>query len=199
MQSKSSNYLWITGASRGIGLASVREFLKNDWNVVVLTRNLDPLKPIQKQYPNALHLVSFDLLDFSQQVLPSFPVDVLINNAGALINKPMKDITNDDLQRIYGINVFGPFQLINKLQSQFRSDTHVLNISSVGGVQGSVKFPGLTAYSSSKGALSILTECLQAEFQDSDSHLTVLPLVLYRQKCFKRPFQAMMRPSRQRI
>jgi len=129
MQSKTSKYLWITGASRGIGLASVREFLKNDWNVVVLTRNLDPLIPIQKQYPNALHLVSFDLLDFSQQVLPSFPVDVLINNAGALINKPMKDITNDDLQRIYGINVFGPFQLINKLQSQFRSDTHVLNIA----------------------------------------------------------------------
>jgi len=89
MQSKSSKYLWITGASRGIGIASVREFLKNDWNVVVLTRNLEPLKPIQKQYPNALHLVSFDLLDFSQQVLPSFPVDVLINNAGALINKPM--------------------------------------------------------------------------------------------------------------
>jgi len=176
MQSKSSKYLWITGASRGIGLASVREFLKNDWNVVVLTRNLDPLKPIQKQYPNALHLVSFDLLDFSQQVLPSFPVDVLINNAGALINKPMKDITYDDLQRIYGINVFGPFQLINKLQSQFRSDTHVLNISSVGGVQGSVKFPGLTAYSSSKGALSILTECLQAEFQDSDLAFNCLAL-----------------------
>ncbi len=176
MQSTTPKYAWITGASRGIGLSTVQEFLSNGWHVVVLTRNTDPLQELKEAYSDQLTVVSFDLLSFSKDDLPGFPVDVLINNAGALINKPMADISNEDLQRIYGINVFGPFQLINLLRDQFRQDTHVINISSVGGVQGSVKFPGLTAYSSSKGALSILTECLQAEFQDTKLAFNCLAL-----------------------
>ncbi|CAI8350070.1 MAG: Gluconate 5-dehydrogenase [Cryomorphaceae bacterium] len=176
MNTSTPKYAWITGASRGIGLSTAQEFLSNHWNVVVLTRNIKPLQQLQLEYPEQLTLISLDLLSFSKAELPNLPVDVLINNAGALINKPMSEISMEDLQRIYTINVFAPFQLINLLRDQFRPDTHIVNISSVGGVQGSVKFPGLTAYSSSKGALSILTECLQAEFQDTELAFNCLAL-----------------------
>ena len=93
------------------------------------------------------------------------PVDVLINNAGALVNKPLSEVTLVDLQKSYGVNVFGPYLLIQKLLPNFSKKAHIVNISSVGGVQGSVKFAGLSAYSSAKGAMNVLTECLQTEFE----------------------------------
>lgn len=168
MNPSPTKYAWITGASRGIGLATAKEFLSQNWHVVVLTRNTSALNDLAAANEH-LTVVSLDLNDFTAEQLPDFPVDVLINNAGALINKPFADISRDDLTHIYGINVFGPFQLVRFLLPQMTTDAHIINISSVGGVQGSVKFPGLTAYSSSKGALSLLTECLQAEFQEQNN------------------------------
>lgn len=168
MNPSPTKYAWITGASRGIGLATAKEFLAQNWHVVVLTRNTSALEELLTAYEH-LTLVTLDLNNFSAEQLPNYPVDVLINNAGALINKPFLQITREDLSYVYGINVFGPFQLTQFLLPQMSDDAHIINISSVGGVQGSVKFPGLTAYSSSKGALSLLTECLQAEFQEQNN------------------------------
>jgi NAD(P)-dependent dehydrogenase (short-subunit alcohol dehydrogenase family) len=158
--------VWITGASRGIGFEAVHAFLEEGHNVVVMTRNTDALSELAATFNDHLHLCKVDLLNLKDAVLPDVPVDVLINNAGALVNKPFETITQEDLQKVYGTNVFGPIQIIQKLMPQFSSQAHVVNISSVGGVTGSVKFPGLSAYSSSKGAMTILTECLQAEFGD---------------------------------
>lgn len=158
---------WITGGSRGIGLATVKEFLQKDWKVIVLTRNLDPLSELKEEHGANLELVAYDLQYPMQTSLPSDPVDVLIHNAGALVNKPMAQMTAEDLQFCYGINVFGPYLLTQRLLPQLTDRAHVVAISSVGGVQGSVKFPGLTNYSSSKGAINVLMECFQAEFADS--------------------------------
>ena len=158
--------VWITGGSRGIGLATVKEFLQKDWKVIVLTRNLDPLSELKEEYGSNLELVAYDLQHPMQTNLPSDPVDVLIHNAGALVNKPMAHMTAEDLQFCYGINVFGPYLLTQRLLSQLTDRAHVIAISSVGGVQGSVKFPGLTNYSSSKGAINVLMECFQAEFTE---------------------------------
>lgn len=160
---------WITGASRGIGKATAESFLKNGWRVVVLTRNIGALEDLKGAYSDTLYLEATDLMDLKESMLPNYPVDILINNAGALVNKPMEDISMDDLQLCYGTNVFGPYLLIQKLMPQFTQEAHIINISSVGGVQGSVKFPGLTAYSSSKGAINVLTECLQAEFEEQNN------------------------------
>ena len=158
---------WITGGSRGIGLATVKEFLQKDWKVIVLTRNLEPLSELKEEYGSNLELVAYDLQNPMLTKLPSDPVDVLIHNAGALVNKPMAQMTAEDLQFCYGINVFGPYLLTQRLLSQLTDRAHVIAISSVGGVQGSVKFPGLTNYSSSKGAMNVLMECFQAEFAES--------------------------------
>ena len=158
---------WITGGSRGIGLATVKEFLQKDWKVIVLTRNLDPLSELKEEYGANLELVAYDLQNPMETNLPSDPVDVLIHNAGALINKPMAQMTAEDLRFCYGINVFGPYLLTQRLLPQLTDCAHVVAISSVGGVQGTVKFPGLTNYSSSKGAMNVLMECFQAEFEDT--------------------------------
>ena len=159
--------VWITGGSRGIGLATVKEFLQKDWKVIVLTRNLEPLSELKEEYGSNLELVAYDLQNPMLTKLPSDPVDVLIHNAGALVNKPMAQMTAEDLQFCYGINVFGPYLLTQRLLPQLTDRAHVVAISSVGGVQGSVKFPGLTNYSSSKGAMNVLMECFQAEFAES--------------------------------
>jgi NAD(P)-dependent dehydrogenase (short-subunit alcohol dehydrogenase family) len=157
--------VWITGASRGIGFATTEKFLSNGWQVVVLTRAIDKLEPLIKEYPGQLHICKLDLMQLDEVQLPNLPVDILINNAGALINKPLSQVSITDLHKSYGVNVFGPYLLIQKLLTQFTEKAHIVNISSVGGIQGSVKFAGLSAYSSAKGAMNVLTECLHAEFE----------------------------------
>jgi len=161
--------IWITGASRGIGYSTAQLFLEMGHRVVILTRNTQAVEGLSALYPETLYICTTDLLALEKSEYPDLPVDILINNAGALVNRPFSDITKEDLMKVYGTNVFGPIQLIQNLMPKFGSDAHIVNISSVGGVTGSVKFPGLSAYSSSKGAMTILTECLQAEFGDSTS------------------------------
>ena len=161
--------IWITGASRGIGYSAAQLFLEMGHRVVILTRNTQAVEGLSILYPETLYICTTDLLALEKSEYPDYPVDILINNAGALVNRPFSDITKEDLMKVYGTNVFGPVQLIQNLMPKFSPDAHIVNISSVGGVTGSVKFPGLSAYSSSKGAMTILTECLQAEFGDSTS------------------------------
>lgn len=173
---KDSKFAWITGASRGIGLATAEEFLSNGWNVVVLTRNIAPLAELKAIYTSQLYLVAFDITHSDTALLPDYPVDVLINNAGTIVNKAFEDITQRELEYSYQTNVFGPFLLIQALMKRFTPTAHIINISSIGGVQGSVKFPGLTSYSSSKGALVVLTECLQCEFQETQWSFNCLAL-----------------------
>ncbi len=159
--------VWITGASRGIGFATTVKFLSEGWEVVVLTRAVEKLETLKRDYPDHLHICKLDLMLLDGVQFPNLPVDILINNAGALINKPLAQVSLADLQKSYGVNVFGPYLLIQKLLPKFTEKAHVVNISSVGGIQGSVKFAGLSAYSSAKGAVNVLTECLQTEFEQN--------------------------------
>ena len=103
-------------------------------------------------------------------------VDILINNAGQLINKPFNKTSFTDFESVYKVNVFGVAELIRLLLKSFNSPAHIINISSIGGIAGSSKFSGLSAYSSSKGALNILTEMLYEEFKESDIKINTLAL-----------------------
>lgn len=168
----------ITGASRGIGFEMVKQFLANGHQVMAISRNQDKLLELKELGANIL---SYDLTaeDFAPviDVVKSFgQIDILINNAGALINKPLSQITNEDINYVYNVNVFSVIKLTRDLLAHFNNDAHVVNISSVGGVQGSVKFSGLSTYSSSKGAISILTECLAEEFKESSLRFNALAL-----------------------
>ena len=166
----------VTGASRGIGRALVDRFLDLGHEVWALSRNTVELKNIK-----GIHTVSIDLSDEQQIVdwVQSCGVDhfdAVINNAGMLINKPFAETTYADFEAVYRVNVFGAAQLIRHLLPLLSTDSHILNISSMGGVNGTAKFPGLAAYSSSKGALGILTELLAEEFKDNGPRCNALAL-----------------------
>lgn len=170
----------ITGVSRGIGQALFRAFGRRADTVVIgVARNTDALKELESlcrlEGLTDCHLFAHDLLKKELPVaLVSLlsaqrSLDILINNAGAIVNKPFAEITEDDWMHCYRTNVYAPYYLIQQLISYLqRSElSHVVNIGSMGGVQGSSKFPGLSAYSSSKAALIGMTECLAEEFSES--------------------------------
>lgn len=178
----------LTGASSGIGFEAALEFtLKTENKVVCIARSADKLRKLLEIArginPDCTLLpVEFDivhddyaaLIPFLQQRLGT--VDILINNAGALINKPFMETTAEDLHEMFQSNVTGHFNMIKNLLPLMQSGSHIVNIGSMGGFQGSVKFPGLAAYSSSKAALHTLTECLAFELSESGIKINCLAL-----------------------
>lgn len=170
----------ITGTSRGIGFEMVKLFSEAGHKVLALSRNSKSVSELNLKNVTALE---FDISDQSEIVKLSAylqtkmkTVDVLINNAGYLVNKPFAEITSEEFKRCYDVNVFGPASLIKITLPFMKKDGHVLNISSMGGIQGSVKFPGLSAYSSSKGAIITLTELLAEEYKETGPSFNVLAL-----------------------
>ena len=173
----------ITGCSRGIGLEMVKLFSQKH-NVYCLSRNIEPIAKYKNEISDSerINFIEFDFEKYNTDELNSFlkldkGIDVLINNAGSLINEPFGQISESSLRRMYEVNIIGPFRLIQSVIPFLREDNaHIINIGSMGGVQGSVKFPGLSAYSSSKGAMSILTECLAEEYKESNIQFNCLAL-----------------------
>jgi short-subunit dehydrogenase len=170
----------ITGTSRGIGYELVPLFTDAGYNVLALSRNSAPISNINL---DGCTIFPFDITDskdilmVSQFVKENWKqVDILINNSGALINKPFAKTSIDDFISVYEVNVFGAAALTKAVLPFMKKDGHVVNISSMGGVQGSVKFPGLSAYSSSKGALITLTELLAEEYKETGPSFNALAL-----------------------
>ena len=170
----------ITGTSRGIGLELIKLFSNSGFNVLSLSRNITN---IEKLNLNNTSFLPFDITKENDHLLVNKfisknwkSVDILINNAGLLINKNFQETSLDDFNNVYNTNVFGVAMLIQVCLPFMKKNGQVINISSIGGVQGSVKFPGLSAYSSSKGALITLTEMLAEEYKELKINFNVLAL-----------------------
>ena len=166
-------HIIITGASRGIGFETAKYLAEKNHQVFAIARSEDKLNNLKSFAPGLIHTIVTDLTDPDSilkiaEVLKrkNLKIDGLINNAGLLINKKFLDLTDEDWQKQLDVNLLAPVRLVRDLITFFNKNAHILNISSMGGFQGSAKFPGLTGYSASKGALSILTECLSAELAD---------------------------------
>jgi 3-oxoacyl-[acyl-carrier protein] reductase len=173
-----SKNIVITGASRGIGLGLVQWFSKNNHHVWALSRNIAPIEVLNAPNVRAFSVDIANpeaLQEWSETASPK-SVDVLINNAGKLINKPFAETSQSDFELVYKVNVFGLANLTRTLLSKMDINSHVVNISSMGGINGTSKFPGLAAYSSSKGAVSILTELLAEEFKETGPFVNALAL-----------------------
>ncbi|MEQ8323491.1 MAG: SDR family oxidoreductase [Vicingaceae bacterium] len=170
----------ITGAAGGIGQALVNVFARNrELKIIALSRSKQALETLQleirSKFDRSIDIIELDLEkpDFEDEVFTRVNRDYgsltyLINNAGSLINKPFESTTKEDMERQMCVNYFAPFKLIQVLMPLFRKSQdhpHVVNIGSMGGFQGSSKFPGLSSYSSSKAAISSLTECLAFEYK----------------------------------
>lgn len=177
----------VAGASRGIGSSLVEYFSRGkERKIVAVSRNTNRLKELSErcnQESPVVLPVTADLSDENSigHVVDSVrgflgSVDVLVYNAGYLVNKPFHRLLSDDFDRMISVNVKGAFLLIQALSELFSKPAHILTISSMGGYQGSAKFPGLSMYSASKGALAVLTECLAEELREQDIKCNCLAL-----------------------
>lgn len=170
----------ITGTSRGIGYELVALFTNAGHNVLALSRNEVPVSGLE--ISNCICMPcditsTTDLKKVSDFLKRDWKkVDVLINNSGNLINKPFLKLTKTDFQEAYDVNLFGAVAMTQTVLPYMKKDGHVVNISSMGGIQGSLKFPGLAAYSSSKGALITLTEVLAEEYKETGPSFNALAL-----------------------
>ena len=174
----------VNGGTKGIG-REVVDYLAQDTNnqIIVTGRNEHILKIISEEYTN-VRTCPIDLSLFDEQsrkfeeTIKSYfrKIDIVINLAGFLIAKDFLEITSDEARLIMETNFFGPASLIRILKPTMSSGSHIVNISSMGGFQGSSKFRGLSYYSASKAAIACLTECLAIEFQESGISVICLAL-----------------------
>lgn len=169
----------ITGTSRGIGFELALQFANEGHQVLAISR-----KTVKEliEHPNITCLV----VDLSEEnglnLITEFisqtwkNVDVLIHNAGCLVLKPFLQLSQADFEMVYKVNVFGVANLTRICLPFLKRGSHVVSISSMGGVQGSSKFAGLAAYSSSKGAVITLSELLAEEYKEEGISFNVLAL-----------------------
>lgn len=194
-----SKTIVITGTSRGIGFELVKLFAAEGHTIFALSRNDKPVKDLNLKNVtslscdlNATSKVSEVAKTINAQVET---VDILINNAGQFLKQDFKDTKLEDVKSVYETNVFSVFDLTHQLLPLMTDSTHVVTISSMGGVQGSMKFPGLAAYSSSKAAVITLTELLAEEYKENGPSFNVLALGAVQTEMLEEAFPGLEAPN----
>ena len=185
---KEKTNIIITGANKGIGFELVKYFtgIENN-NIIAISRNIDKLNVFSLEknlkHSSKVFPIQFDLSsdNYEKKLLSlilkiSDRIDILINNAGILINKPFIQQTDRDFDEQFNTNVKAVFKLTRLMCPYLSKNAHIVNISSMGGFQGSAKFNGLSLYSASKGALAIFTECIAEEMKNKDIKANCLAL-----------------------
>ena len=192
-----NKYALITGASSGIGYELALQWANLGYHAICVARREDKLAELKKKSPDRIYPVTFDLTNFNEY--PSLfkeiesiteHIDVLINNAGILINKPFDKFSPDEFDRMVNINYKAPYFILQGLLPFLEKSTlkSIINIGSIGGVDNTDKFPGLSIYSSSKGAISTLTECLAKELSVKNLSINCLALGAVRTEMLSKAF-----------
>jgi 3-oxoacyl-[acyl-carrier protein] reductase len=199
----------ITGASKGIGKATAISFCKEgNHKIFLISRDKNRLEEL-RIFCNSINrdcevtVIPFDLnntrtlKELSEIILfRAGSIDILINNAGTLFNKKFVDLSDSEINSMFSTNFFAPASLIRYLIPGLEKagKAHVVNIGSMGGFQGSVKYPGLSYYSASKAALSVLTECLAEEYKTSGISFNCLALGAVETEMFSEAFPGAKAP-----
>jgi NAD(P)-dependent dehydrogenase (short-subunit alcohol dehydrogenase family) len=181
----------ITGTSRGIGYELALQFANAGHQVLAISRQT-PKELIDITNITCLS-IDISVEDEMHEIVKFIDkawkkVDVIIHNAGCLVNKPFSQLTQSDFEQVYKVNVFGVANLTRTCLSYMQKGSHVVSISSMGGIQGSMKFAGLAAYSSSKGALITLSELLAEEYKEQGIAFNVLALGAVQTEMLKEAF-----------
>lgn len=200
----------ITGASRGIGRSVASIFSENaDNKIIIISRNKAKLEEFQRvcfeKNPDSTVIpIPFDLeaiYEKGKELVERIAVhmdhiDILINNAGFLKNVPFEQTTKEDAQKIVTINFLAPAHLIKLLLPLMGTprSSHVVNISSMGGFQGSAKYSGISYYSASKAAIANLTECLAVELSEKLISFNCLALGAVQTEMFEEAFPGYIAP-----
>ena len=190
----------LVGASRGIGKATVEKFASNpDHTILALSRNTKGME--QFSHLSNVKCFGFDLevsnvREQAEKIFADFDsIDILINNAGKLVNKSFTDLTPQDLTSSYQANVIGVMQTVQAaLPKMLEKGGHIVNISSMGGFQGTVKFAGLTAYSTSKAAVCSFTELFYEEHKDTKVKMNCLCLGAVQTEMLEEAFPGYLAP-----
>ena len=179
----------ITGTSSGLGLELVKKFSNEKYNIISLSRSTCSVKSSLVQHYNFDITRPKSILELKKLLESKYKkIDLLINNAGMLINKPFVELTKEEFYSVYDVNFFGVIELIREILPFFKSKSQIINISSIGGINGTSKFKGLSAYSSSKGALNVLTEVLAEEFKETGPTINSLCLGSVQTKMLEKAF-----------
>lgn len=173
-----SKNIVIIGTSRGIGAALVNYFAEQvDCTIHALSRKKGSVIESEK-----VKYHGFDLGQDCRQAAAAIfenigSIDILINNAGFLVNKPFLELTHEEISMSYQTNIVGVMETVQAAVPFMKSTrSHILNISSMGGFQGSMKFAGLAAYSTSKAALCSFTELFSEEYKETSIAMNCLCL-----------------------
>ena len=194
----------IVGASTGIGNALVKKAAKAEGNrIVALSRKTELMNEQFEKYTNVrshyLDLEKVNSIELENILADESPIDILVNNAGYLVNKPFKEMDTTDFSKSFQINILGIMEVIQYCIPHLNKEfAHIVNISSIGGFQGSEKFPGLTVYSSSKAAMCGFTEVFAEEYKDSHIHMNCLCLGAVQTDMLEKAFpgyQAQVKPD----
>ena len=188
----------VTGTSRGIGFELAQLFVEKGYEVISISRKINEKLTAIK----GCHCFSADITN-KESLLPIVAflkehnknVIGLVNNAGALVNKPFEALTSEDFTKMFNVNVLGVAHVNQAFLPFMRSQSHVVTISSMGGVQGSMKFPGLAAYSTSKGAVITLSEVLAEEYKEQQIAFNVLALGAVQTEMLEEAFPGYQAPS----
>ena len=169
----------ITGTSRGIGYELALQFANAGHQVLAISRKT-PQTLIENENITCLSVdlgKEDELVEVEKFLSHTWEkVDIIIHNAGSLLLKPFSQTTQEDFESVYKVNVFGVANLTRVCLTYLQKGSHVVTISSMGGIQGSMKFAGLSAYSSSKGAVITLSELLAEEYKEQGIAFNVLAL-----------------------
>ncbi len=189
----------ITGSSRGIGFELAKLFADAGHQVLALSRNDGPIRSLKHQNISSFPFDLSNPRDLGQLLVfldgHWEKVDILINNAGKLLNMPFLETDLEAFEEVYKVNVFGVAAITKAVLPKMPKKGHVLTISSMGGVQGSTKFPGLSAYSSSKGAVITLTELWAEEFKETGPSFNVLALGAVQTEMLEEAFPGYQAPT----
>ena len=195
----------VTGACSGIGFQTALALAQNEEIfVIAIARNRDKLLELKKLSPKNINIIQFDLENKSFELIVnqiieninSFStnnkINILINNAGILTNRTFLNQTEEDWAKQFDLNFFSNLRLIKSLYPYFEKSkdigSHIVNIGSMGGIQGAAKFSGLSIYSASKSAINSITESLAVEFLDDNIHVNSINPGSVMTEMFKKAF-----------
>lgn len=196
----------ITGASKGIGLELAKAFAKKRHALYLIARDLKKLKKLKSEIKEInpelpCYILSFDLskLNNIKNLISGIKnrfgvLDIIIHNGGTLVKKNFIKMKKEDLINSFTVNYFSPFLITQKIIPILSKKAHVVFIGSVGGLNGTVKFPGLSSYSPSKGALVTLVECLAEEFKTTGFRFNCLTLGAVQTEMLKKAFPGYKAP-----
>ncbi|MFB6229190.1 MAG: SDR family oxidoreductase [Halobacteriales archaeon] len=156
----------ITGCSSGIGEATARAFLEEDWAVYATARDVDDLADLAEAGCETAELNVTDGAQIDTVVgriiEETGRIDCLVNNAGYAKYAPLEDVPLAELHRQFDVNLYGPHRLARAVLPHMRDreDGTIVNVSSV---SGRITHPLGGAYSASKCALEAMSDALRVE------------------------------------